>query len=60
MNEHQLAAEAVPDGTFGQTQPANRPWTREEQDAHWNALAYAVGAYRDMRPIRRRPQSRAA
>lgn len=29
-----------------------RPWTREEQDAHWNALCQAVGAHTDTRPTR--------
>jgi hypothetical protein len=26
------------------------PWTREEQDAHWNALCETVGAPRPARP----------
>jgi hypothetical protein len=29
-----------------------RQWTREQQDAHWNALCAAVGATREQRPAR--------
>jgi hypothetical protein len=53
MTADQLIAESIPDGTFGQAQPATGAWTRAEQDAHWNDLAEALGAYKDMRPRRR-------
>lgn len=49
-------AETIPDGTFGgpratnKPKPAHQPWTKAEQDAHWNALCDAVGATRDRRP----------
>lgn len=33
------------------TSPGHQ-WTREEQDAHWNALCAAVGATREQRPTR--------
>ena len=53
--EQFIAIEAAsrPDGTFGQAQPRTSNWTPEEQDAHWNELAYAIGAHKDMRPMRR-------
>lgn len=53
MTADQLTRESIPDGTFGQAQPATSPWTRAEQDTHWNDLAEALGAYKDMRPKRR-------
>ncbi|RPE39808.1 hypothetical protein EDD90_2826 [Streptomyces sp. Ag109_O5-1] len=30
----------------------NRPWTQEEQDAHWEALADAIGCPNSPRPTR--------
>lgn len=44
-------AEAVPDGTFGGSRPAKaerglRRWTPEEQTAHYDALADALGSPR--------------
>ncbi|OKH91465.1 hypothetical protein [Streptomyces uncialis] len=50
-----LTAESVPDGTFGGARP--RPgdprslrWTPEQQEAHYDALADAIGAPR-RRPV---------
>lgn len=60
MTADQLLAESIPDGTFGQAQPAISPWTPAEQDTHWNDLAEALGAYKDMRPRRHRVAARAA
>lgn len=58
MTVDQLLAESVPDGTFGDAQPRIRvPWTPAEQDAHWNALAEAIGSPREMRPPRRAPRA---
>lgn len=46
-------AETIPDGTFGGSRPARaergtviRRWTREEQTAHFDALADALGSPR--------------
>ncbi|MFG3476435.1 hypothetical protein ACGF3K_14385 [Streptomyces sp. NPDC047980] len=47
------AAPNCPEIPKEQRTSTNRPWTRAEQDAHWNDLAEAIGAYRDMRPVRR-------
>jgi len=60
-------AETVPDGTFGgarlprnmRQQPVTRHidqpshWSRAEQDAHYNALADAIGAPRRPTPPQR-------
>lgn len=48
-----LEAASRPDGTFGNAPSRTSNWTPEEQDAHWNELAHAIGAHKDMRPVRR-------
>ena len=60
MNEHQLAAEAVPDGTFGGArpgarapQPAPRLWTADQQQAHYDELDAALEGWDWDRPRRR-------
>ncbi|MCA1224120.1 hypothetical protein [Streptomyces sp. 8L] len=48
MTETQYAAllrEAVPDGTYGETD--HSPWTRAEQDKHYADLCEAIGAPND-------------
>ncbi|MFC8271112.1 hypothetical protein ACFUJR_00925 [Streptomyces sp. NPDC057271] len=48
--QERLYAEEIPTGTFGDARPAHsrsqrlpRPWTREEQAAHYRELAEALG-----------------
>lgn len=44
----QLAAESVP--TRPAPAPRPCPWSRQQQDAHWNALCHAVGTPNAQRP----------
>lgn len=43
-----LLAELIP--SRPETTPVRGPWTKAEQDAHWNALCETVGDTRAMRP----------
>lgn len=42
-----LLAELIP--SRPETTPVRGPWTKAEQDAHWNALCDAVGDTKAMR-----------